>query len=277
MENTADWKAKLSQSLSSMLENADEVLFGFLKALGIIIAAWLVFKIVMFLVKKILKVVKADLLSDKINEADLFGIPSLRLDIGKILTQFVKWVMILIFVIVGADLLNLTIISEEIANLLRYLPTMLTALVIFMGGLYIARMIKKTLNNLFDSVGIGGSKIAGNVIFYLLAIFSTITALNHAGIDTAIITSNFTIILGAFLFAIALGFGLGSKEIITDLLRTFYARRTFGIGDEIVVKGRKGIIEAIENNTVILKTKNGIFIIPIKDVISEEIELKSEG
>ena len=76
-------------------------------------------------------------------------------------------------------------------------------------------------------------KIISSIVFYIIAMLITVTALNQAGINTDIITNNLTIILGAFLASIALAFGLGSKDVIGDLMRSFYTRKNFEVGQKI--------------------------------------------
>ncbi|MEP3444340.1 MAG: hypothetical protein ABJN53_06070, partial [Flavobacteriaceae bacterium] len=182
---------------------------------------------------------------------------------------------LLVFLIVAADILSWEIISTEIGNLLRYLPRLFSALALMMIGLYIGNFIKTTVKKLFDSLEFGGSNLVSNLLFYIIVIFISITALNQAGIDTTIITNNITLILGSFLLAFAIGLGLGSKDVITDLLRSFYTRRTYAVGDKVVIGKNEGTIEAIENNTLTLLTSTGKFVIPIKDVVTKKVEVKS--
>lgn len=274
METISEWKNLTSETLSSILKEIGAALPGILGAIVALIFGWIFTKIVLYVLKKILKLVKIDRLSDKINEAKLFGDSNVKIQISKILLGFVKGLMVLVFIIIVADIMHLEVISTEIANLLRYLPVLLTALVIFMGGMYIAKVVKKTLVRVFESFGMGGSKIVSNVVFYIIAFFMSITALNHAGIDTTIITNNFTIILGAFLFAVALGFGLGSRDVISDLLRTFYARKNYAVGDKIEINGLKGTIEGIDNTFLTLKTKEGKIVIPIKEITENRVKIK---
>ncbi|NJB70734.1 small-conductance mechanosensitive channel [Saonia flava] len=274
METVNEWKNLTFETLSSILKDIASALPGILGAIIILIFGWIVNKIVKFVLKKIFKLIKIDRVSEKINEAKLFGDSNIKIEISKILLGFVKLLLWLVFIIVAADIMHLQVISNEIANLLRYLPVLLTAVIIFMGGMYVAKLIKKALVSVFESVGFGGSKIVGNVVFYIIGIFVTITALNQAGIDTTIITSNFTIILGAFLFAIALGFGLGSRDIISDLLRTFYTRKNYAIGDKIELNDLKGTIEAIDNACLTLKTKDGKIVVPIKEISENRVKIK---
>ncbi|MGX1930761.1 mechanosensitive ion channel family protein [Flagellimonas sp. 2504JD4-2] len=275
METITEWKDLTFDSLTTMGRDIAMALPKIFGALIVLLIGWLVTKIILFILGKILKLAKADALSEKINDMDLFGKGDFKIDIIKVILGFVKWFLLLVFLIVAADILSWEIISTEIGNLLRYLPRLFSALALMMIGLYIGNFVKKTVKKLFDSLEFGGSNLVSNMLFYIIVIFISITALNQAGIDTSIITNNITMILGAFLLAFALGLGLGSRDVITDLLRSFYTRRTYAVGDKVVISGHTGTIEAIENNSLTLVTKDGKYVIPIKDVVSEKVEIKS--
>ena len=80
-------------------------------------------------------------------------------------------------------------------------------------------------------------------------------------------------ILGAFLLAIAIGFGLGSREIIGDLLRTFYARKNYEAGDVIKLDNLQGTVVSIDNICMVLDTDTGTIVIPIKDIVEAKVEI----
>lgn len=273
METINQWKNLTFDTLSDIIRDIAAALPGLFGAIVILVFGWIFIRITRSILKRIFKLAKLDSVSEKINEAKLFGESKFRIDIAAILLSFVKWLLWLVFIIVAADIMQLTVISEEIANLLRYLPILLSAMVIFMIGLYAARLIKKALVSVFDSMGVGGSKIISSIVFYIIAIFVTITALNQAQIDTSIITSNITMILGAFLLAAALGFGLGSREVIRDVLRTFYTRKNYAVGDTISIGETKGTIDSIDNISLTLNTEKGKVVIPISEVVENRVKI----
>ncbi len=275
MSTIEEWKDLIFDTLGSILKDIGSALPGILGAIIVLVIGWLITKIVTFILKKVLKLANVDRLSDKLNEAQLFGDSDIKIEISKVLVGFVKWVLRLVFIIVAADVMNLKIISSEIANLLRYLPILLSAMVILMIGLYAAKLVKKAITAVMESMGVGGSKIVGNLVFYIIVIFVGITALNQAGIDTVIITSNFTIILGAFLLAIALALGLGSKEVVGDLLRTFYTRKIYEVGDKVKIKKIEGEVESIDHISMVIKTSKGKIVMPIKKVVENTVEIDS--
>ena len=274
MEKISEWNEGIKKSLSSMTDELAGVIPNILGAVVIIILGWLVTKIVVGIIKKALKLAKADKLDDKINEIEIFEGKKLNFNIIKIVSKFVKWIMYIMIVIIVADVLNLTMISEEIRNILRYLPQLFSALVIFTLGLLLANVIKKGIKSFFESMELSGAKMISQAVFFLLIIFISITALNQAGVNTEIITSNITMIMASFLLAFSIAFGLGAREVVGDLLRTFYARKTYEIGQKIEFQNTVYEVEAVDNISVILKNEQGKLVVPIKDIVESQIKIK---
>ena len=273
MESISQWKDLIIQSLTSMGEKIMTTIPNIIGAIIVLVLGWIITKIVVYLLKRVFKFAKIDLLSEKINDLKLFGKSEISIPITKAITVFVKWIMFLVFLIIAADIMNWTIVSQEIGNLLRYLPKLFSAIALFMIGIYIARFVKKAIQGFYESFDLAGSKIISSIVFYIIAIIISITALNQADIDTTVVTNNVTIILGAFLLAISIAFGLGSKEVVGDLLRTFYTRKNYELGDHIKLEGIEGTVEAIDNISMTLITTKGKLILPIKDVVESKVEI----
>jgi small-conductance mechanosensitive channel len=153
------------------------------------------------------------------------------------------------------------------------LPLVLSATAIFVIGLFIANAIKKSIQTYFKSFELSGSKIVSQLVFFIILILVSVTALNQAGVNTDLITSNLNLIFGAFLAAFALAIGLGAKAVVADLLRTFYTRRLYELGQKIKFNDIEGEIEAIDDISLTLKTKSGKLIVPIKDIVENQVEI----
>ncbi|MBO0592471.1 mechanosensitive ion channel [Cellulophaga sp. E16_2] len=274
METITNWKDLTYNSLNEMGINIMNTIPNILGAIIILLIGWLITKIVVIVLKKVLKLTKIDRLTEIINEKNIFGKAEIKFNTSAVILGFVKWILFLVFLIIASDIMNWKIVSVEIGNLLRYLPKLFSAIALFMIGLYIANFVRKAVKGVFDSFDLTGAKAISGLVFYIIAIIITITALNQAGIDTQIITNNLTIILGAFLASIAIAFGLGSKDVVGDLLRAFYTRKNFEVGQKIQFKNISGTIESIDNITMSVKTAKGKVIVPIKDVVENEVEIQ---
>jgi len=275
MDKINHWKKLTFESLTAMGEKIMSALPNIIGAILILIIGWLITKTVIYILGKLLKVAKLDKLTEKVNKLNLFGNANLDFNITKTILIFVKWILFLVFLIIASDIMNWTIVSVEIGNLLRYLPRLFSAIALFMIGIYVAKFVRNGINAFYKSFDLNGAKIISSVVFYIIAVIITVTALNQAGIDTTIVTNNITAILGAFLLAIAIGFGLGSKEIVADLLRSFYSRKTYEIGDTIKINNYEGTVVSVDSISMVLKTQNGKIVIPIKDVTKNVVEVKN--
>ena len=72
----------------------------------------------------------------------------------------------------GAEMFGLTIISEGLKSFFAYLPKLITALAIFVGGAYLGTMVKKAIQTMFKSLEITGGNLIGNIAFYLIVVFN---------------------------------------------------------------------------------------------------------
>lgn len=254
----------------SILAFIPKILLG----IGFIILAYITIKVVNFVLKRLLKVTKIDAITTKLNEAKLFGKSDYDVVPSDIILKFVKYLLILIFVVIASEILGLKMISEGIGSFIAYLPILITALLIFVVGVYFASIIKNTIVSTFKSMELSGSNLVSNIAFYVIVVFVSITALNQAGVNTEIITSNLTLILGSVLISFTIAFGFGARDIITRLLFGFYSRRNFEIGQHVKTKKVEGVIQEIDNICISIKTDDGIVVLPIKHFVDQKVIIK---
>lgn len=273
MEKVTGFKDIAMESLTTMWLEISKIFPNVIGTFFVLIIGFFVTKIIVRVIKKVLKLAKVSKLDEKINEIEIVEGKNLNFDTVKVISGFVKWLMYIMLIIMASDIMNLKIISEQIGDLLAYLPQLFTALIIFMIGLLFANFVKNGLKSLFESMDMSGGKAISQVVFFLLLTFILITALNQAGVDTEIITNNVVMIIGAFLLAFAIAFGLGAREVVTKLLKTFYVRKTFEVGQKIEFNDTVFEVESIENIFIILKNENEKLIVPIDDLTKSQIKV----
>lgn len=275
MSKITEWKDMMLGSFESIWHEIVSIVPKLLGAFTILLLGWLLSKIIVKIIKKALKVVKADKLDDKLNGVNFFGDKKITFNIINIIAGFVKWGLFLVFLILATQVLELTIISAEISNLLHYLPQLFSALILLLIGLYIASFVKNTLYSFFKELELSGGRIISNLVFLILFVFIAVTALNQAGINTEIITNNITLILGALLLSLALALGLGAKDVVDSLLKAYYTRRVFMLGQVISFKDVKGEIVEVNEISITLKTENGTLIVPVKEIVDNQVEIQN--
>ena len=274
MEKLTEFKNIAIKSLGAMWPEITKVLLNLVIALLIVLIGWIIIKITVRVIKRLLRLAIVNRLDDKLNEIEIVEGKTLNFDTIAIVSKFVKWVLYIVLLVLISDVLGLEIISTQISILLEYLPQLFSSLIIFILGLIFANFVKKGIKSLFASMDMSGGKLLSQVVFFLILTFISITALNQAGIDTQIITDNINMIIAAFLLAFAIAFGLGAREIVGKLLQSFYVRKTFEVGQRIVFNDKDYTVEAVENISIVLKNSEGKFIIPVTDIIESQVQMQ---
>jgi hypothetical protein len=264
-----DIVAPFKQILEDIVASLPKVL-GFI---GFVLISWIFIKIFLWLIKKALSKTKIDEWSKKLNETEIFGNTTINIVLTKVILGVLKWFLILIFVMAGSGIFGLDAVSNGISAFFAYLPRLLTALGIFVAGVYIGTIVKKAVNSMFKSLEITGGNLVGNIAFYLIVVFLSITAFDQAGIDTSIIKSNLTLVIGSVLLSFAIAFGLGSRDIIKRLLFGYYSRKNIEVGQKIRIKEVEGVVESIDNICFILVTADGKIVFPIKEIVDNQVTI----
>ncbi|WBX73379.1 hypothetical protein PG913_11090 [Tenacibaculum pacificus] len=238
---------------------------------GFVILTWLIIKFLLYVVRKGLAKTKIDEWSKKLSKTEIFGNSTINIVLTNIILAVLKWFLILTFVMAGSNIFGLEIVSEGIKSFFTYLPKLLTAIGIFIAGVYLGTIVKKATQTMFKSLDISGGNLIGNIAFYLIVVFLTITALDQAGVDTSVIKSNLTLLIGSILLAFTLAFGFGAKEVVVRLLYGYYSRKNVSIGKKVIIGDVKGVVTAIDNICLVVTTSEGKVVFPIKDIVDSKI------
>ena len=247
---------------------------GLLGALFILLLGWLIAKFAAKGVTRLLQLVKFDVAAKKLRADELLQKANIKHSASKLMGLFVYWLLLLLVIISASDALGWMVVSQEVSKLLGLLPNVLVGIILFVVGFRIASFVRDFIHGAATSMNIGTGKVIGAIVFYLLLILITLTALNQAGVDTGIITNNLMLILGAVLAAAAISYGFASKDVLANILAGFYSRRTFHAGQVIEVDGVRGKIVAEGNISVTLESENGEFIVvPAHKLITHKVKI----
>ncbi len=138
--------------------------------------------------------------------------------IGKLLFWFVMFAVIMI----AANALGMESLAGVFAELVSYIPSLMSAIIILIVGIVIGRF---TGGLIMASAGaVQGGPTLARVGRWMVVVLAVFMALQELGIATDIVTTAFAILFGAFALAIALAFGLGNRELAGEVTREWYLR-----------------------------------------------------
>ena len=98
-----------------------------------------------------------------------------------------------------------------------------------------------------------------------IVLVAVVVALTQAGIDSTILVVALGTVLGAFLGAVALAFGLGARTTVSNLIAAHYLQRSYRVNQRIRIGEHQGRILEMRPTEVLLETGEGVTLIPAKD------------
>ncbi|GIV39056.1 MAG: hypothetical protein KatS3mg033_0856 [Thermonema sp.] len=273
-EYIVSWNQVIMESLSGLLHQIAASIPFVIGALLTLLIGWLIAKLLAFVTYKFLNAVKFDALFAKDGAQRFLKAAGWQGSPAKLTSRIVYWIVILLTAIAATDIIGWKAVSQELARLIGYLPKFLSAVIIFILGSYIIRAVRDFLRGTTAGLGIGAGRLVSGFVYYFLYALLVLTVLQQAGVDTQLINTNLTLIIGAILLAFTISYGFASRDLLANILASFYGRRLYKEGDRIRIGTQEGEIEEIKNVAVVIRTQEGKrIVIPTHRLLQEEVEI----
>jgi small-conductance mechanosensitive channel len=246
----------------------------FIGALTILIVGWIVARTVGKILSKVLATVGVDKLAEMFQDIDIVQRSGgMKAKVSDMVAKVVYYMMMLIFIIAATEVLGVAAITQLFTDLMNYLPSLLTAAVVFLIGVFVADMIQGAVLTLCQSMGIPSSKLIASVVFYFLFVTIAVSALAQAKINTDFISANLTVLVGAGALAFAVGYGLASRDLVANYLASYYNRNKVRVGDDVRILGERGKVVLIDSTSLILQTPERAIVVPLSKLTTEKVEV----
>jgi hypothetical protein len=225
---------------SSFNEVFGELIPALLGALIIVFAGYLLARVLERLVDRALKRIGLNRMLVRGGVMEAVERSGAQLNPTRVLSNLVFWLVMFAVILVAANALGLESLASVFGELVSYIPSVIAAIVIILVGIVLGQFVGGLIGASAGAMH-GGRALArigsGGVI--LLAVFM---ALQELGIATDIVTTAFAILFGAIALAMALAFGLGSRELAGEIMREWYARYRRE-RDDALARGRLADVE----------------------------------
>lgn len=192
-----------------------------LAVIVILLVGWVVAKIVKLAVKRLLDLMHFDRYAQRSGLEALMSDSHLDLSLSGIISQIVYWLVIVLFIITGANALGLNEVAVLLHQVAAYLPHVIVAILILIFGTLLARFVNRLVFTWLYGIKFSRALAVSTSAEYGIQILALFMALEQLGVGMQLIHSLFVIVFGAFFLALAIAFGLGGRDwaarVIEDL------------------------------------------------------------
>jgi len=262
----------LQAALNDMLTNTLTIVPKLLMAVVILIVGMIAAKIIRKVIKKALVTAKIDKLGDSLNEVDIVSKANMKIELSSLFSTAIYYFIVLIVLILSSTALGMPEVTNLVSDILKFIPNLLVAIIIMILGTLLADALKTMVSTALKSLGVPSAGMISNVLFYFIFINVILIAMKQANIQTDFLAQNISIIIAGVVGAFAIGYGLASKDTMSNMLASFYSKSIFKIGDKITIDGVTGVISNMDKSKVTIDTGDSLVIMPLSQAATQKVE-----
>jgi Mechanosensitive ion channel, conserved TM helix len=137
---------------------------------------------------------------------------------SQVLRLVAFWGIFVIFATMGIDALAIPGAPGATSMLMRFLPRLLSALLILVVGWLAANFLGQAMLITAVNAGILQARLLARTTRWVILLFAVATALVEIGIGRDMVLIAFGVLFGGLVLALALAFGLGGRHLAREIL-----------------------------------------------------------
>jgi hypothetical protein len=139
---------------------------------------------------------------------------------AQIVGKLLFWFVMLAVILLASSALGVENISDLFANLVGYIPSVFASIIVVVLGIILGEFVRALI--LASAGTMEGVPLLARTAKSVVVLISVFMALQQVGVAADIVTTAFTLILGAAALAVALAFGLGNTALAGEITRKWY-------------------------------------------------------
>jgi hypothetical protein len=192
---------------------------NFIGAVVTILIGLLVAYVLKWIVVQIASAIQLQTLSDKIKFSTILSKLGVKAEVSELLGNFVKWIVIIVFLIPALQVLGLSEVGEVLSQILGYLPKVVLAGFLVFIGIVVADIIAHAVKATALTLGSSTASVLATVAKYAIYVFIGLLTLEQLGVSSTLLLSAFTGIVAMIAIAGGLAFGLAGKDAAAELIK----------------------------------------------------------
>ena len=181
-------------------------------ALVVLLAGFLIAKAARFALEKGLRAVNLHIVTQRSGMDGLLRKAGSAGDTVDLFGVVVYWTVILAALIVAANSLGLSAVTDLLGRIMVFVPRLVVALLMLAFGSYFARFVGNAVAGYCAAADVRGAPALGRLARNVVLAFVFMLAIDQLDLGSTLIRDAFLIVLAGVVFALALAFGLGARE-----------------------------------------------------------------
>lgn len=257
-----------------LLDAAPTLLLAVAVAVGGLLASLLARKVAVWLARRM----GLETLGERLGASRVLYALGFKRGLAALCGELVLWTGLLLTFAAVAELSGLHGIAESASAAMAFLPRLLAAGAVLLGGFWFATVLREVVQRIGGRrEDLDSPKLAGQIVYYAVAVVTVTLAADQAGIETDLVESLVQIAAGCLLASFGLAFALGGRDTFRRVVARHYVQRMLRRGDTIEVGGVTGEVVAFTPLSVVLAQADGSELLVPCDRLLDEVTRRSAG
>jgi len=180
----------------------------------------------------------------------------------RLLSNLVFWIVLAGFATAAALIADFELLSGWLEQVIAWLPHLLLGVLIIATGYLIAAIVRDLVMDALDSAGVEQRALIGRLAQLATFLAAVVIGIDQIGIDVSFVTTMIAVVLGVVLAGFSLAFGLGARQLVSNLIAADTLRRSFRVGHHARIDDVEGEILELTSTSVVIATAEGRAIVP---------------
>jgi len=219
-----DWKSVVMEPVGAMLARVAGFLPVLIGVIVILIAGWIIAGLLKNFVVKVLKLIQLDTASEKSGLGDILRRGGIRQTLSELIGVLIYWLVMLLVFMTALNALGMTVAASLLDKVILYIPNVIAAVFILALGIFFSSMLGTIVRTAASNAGITQAKFLGQLTQVVIMIFAAMITLEQLNIASSVLSLAINFILASMGLALAIAFGLGSKDAAGKLMDEFIGK-----------------------------------------------------
>ena len=170
------------------------------------------------LVQRLLRELKIDVIADKFGVTDALHKGGVKHKLSDLISSLVYLIVIVSFFFMTVKVIGLTMMLSVIDRIVRYIPQVVSAVLVLVLGIIVAKFVGRIISVTARATGMPDAKFMERLSRWAIIFYAATIALEELGYGALLVGTTFNILFGGAVFAYALAFGLGGKDMAAKYL-----------------------------------------------------------
>jgi small-conductance mechanosensitive channel len=215
--------SELTQATQEFARELAHLLPRLLVMLIIALVGWIIAYLVKVVLRKALRLVKFDRLSESAGATQLLTQAALPSS-SELLSRLVFWVTWVGFVLAGLSALGIVGLQEDISRFFLFLPRLLVAILILFFGMLASTFFSRGALLAAVNASLPSPQVLSYSVRVVILVLAVSMAFEEIGVAEHTILVAFSIVFGALMLSLAIAFGIGGRDLARRTLERRFSQ-----------------------------------------------------